>query len=162
MRRRRGSRAREPAADRSGPWPASPSSTTASSTNVLPTLAALAAFSGRRVALIVGGFDRGIDYAPLADALTGRDTPVMVSTLDGAGERVAAEIARHPRGDRVGVSSAESMRAAVEASWQWARPDGVVLLSPAAPSFGRFRDYRERAAAFAAAMREVTEGARAD
>ncbi len=131
-------------------------------TNVLPACEALAAYSGRRVALIAGGFDRGIDYAPLADALTGRDTPVMVSTLDGAGERVAAEIARHPRGDRVGVSSAESMREAVEASWQWARPDGVVLLSPAAPSFGRFRDYRERAAAFATAMREVTEGARSD
>ena len=36
------------------------------STNVLPTLAALDAFPGRRVALIVGGQDRGIDYAPLA------------------------------------------------------------------------------------------------
>ena len=129
-------------------------------TNVLPACEALAAYSGRRVALIAGGFDRGIDYAPLADALTGRDTPVMVSTLDRAGERVAAEIARHPRGDRVTVSSAQSMREAVEASWRWARPDGVVLLSPAAPSFGRFRDYRDRAAAFATAMREVTEGAR--
>jgi len=28
-----------------------------------------------------------------------------------------------------------------------------VLLSPAAPSFGRFRDYRDRADAFARAMR---------
>ena len=36
------------------------------STNVLPTLAALDAFPGRRVALIAGGHDRGIDYAPLA------------------------------------------------------------------------------------------------
>ena len=36
------------------------------STNVLPTLAALDSFPGRRVALIVGGQDRGIDYAPLA------------------------------------------------------------------------------------------------
>ena len=33
------------------------------STNVLPTLAAVAAFPGRRVALLVGGFDRGIDLA---------------------------------------------------------------------------------------------------
>ena len=39
------------------------------STNVLPTLAALDAFPGRRVALIAGGQDRGIDYAPLAAGL---------------------------------------------------------------------------------------------
>ncbi|HEY4627148.1 MAG TPA: Mur ligase family protein, partial [Blastococcus sp.] len=32
------------------------------STNVLPTLAAVDAFPGRRVALLVGGHDRGIDY----------------------------------------------------------------------------------------------------
>ena len=35
---------------------------------------------------------------------------------------------------------------------RWARPDGVVLLSPAAPSFDRYRDYRARAAAFNAAL----------
>jgi UDP-N-acetylmuramoylalanine-D-glutamate ligase len=31
----------------------------------------------------------------------------------------------------------------------------VVLLSPAAPSFGHFRDYRDRAEAFAHAMRAL-------
>ena len=41
------------------------------STNVLPTLAALDAFPGRRIALIVGGHDRGIDYAPLAAGVAG-------------------------------------------------------------------------------------------
>ena len=35
----------------------------------------------------------------------------------------------------------------------WAHEGGVVLLSPAAPSFGRFADYRDRAGAFAAAVR---------
>ena len=38
----------------------------------------------------------------------------------------------------------------------WARPDGVVLLSPAAPSFGHFRDYRDRGDHFAAAMRALS------
>ena len=44
---------------------------------------------------------------------------------------------------------------AVTAAFDWARPDGVVLLSPAAPSFGRFVDYRDRAAAFAAAVERL-------
>ena len=45
---------------------------------------------------------------------------------------------------------------AVAAGFTWASPDGVVLLSPAAPSFGRFRDYRDRAEAFARAVRALS------
>ena len=37
------------------------------------------------------------------------------------------------------------------AAFAWANPGSVVLLSPAAPSFGRFDDYRARSEAFAAA-----------
>jgi UDP-N-acetylmuramoylalanine--D-glutamate ligase len=50
-----------------------------------------------------------------------------------------------------GGDLADAVRAAVA----WARPDGVVLLSPAAPSFDRYRDYRDRSAAFAAAVRSL-------
>jgi UDP-N-acetylmuramoylalanine--D-glutamate ligase len=55
------------------------------STNVLPTLAALDAFPGRRIALIVGGHDRGIDYAPLAAGVVARDAPTYVLTLPDSG-----------------------------------------------------------------------------
>ena len=44
---------------------------------------------------------------------------------------------------------------AVTAGFGWAKPGGLVLLSPAAPSFGRFRDYRDRAEAFARAVRAL-------
>jgi UDP-N-acetylmuramoylalanine--D-glutamate ligase len=47
------------------------------------------------------------------------------------------------------------METAVGEAFGWARPDGIVLLSPAAPSFGRFRDYRDRGDQFAAAMRAL-------
>ena len=57
----------------------------------------------------------------------------------------------HDTGGRVEVRDAADLDAAVDAAFAWAPAGGVVLLSPAAPSFGRFGDYRERSAAFAAA-----------
>jgi UDP-N-acetylmuramoylalanine-D-glutamate ligase len=46
----------------------------------------------------------------------------------------------------------------VRTGFEWARPDGVVLLSPAAPSFGRYRNYEERAADFVRSMESLREG----
>jgi UDP-N-acetylmuramoylalanine--D-glutamate ligase len=121
------------------------------STNVLPTLAALEAFRGRRVALIAGGHDRGIDYAPLATGLAARDMPALVLAVPDSGPRIQAAIeAAGPA--KVDVVACDGLDAAVERGFGWALPDGVVLLSPAAPSFGRFRDYRDRGEAFARAM----------
>jgi UDP-N-acetylmuramoylalanine--D-glutamate ligase len=120
------------------------------STNVLPTLAALDAFPARRIALIVGGHDRGIDYAPLAAGVLARDAPTLVLTLPDNGPRIRAEIQRAAAGTE--VTDCSGLDAAVAAGFRWARPDGVVLLSPAAPSFGQFRDYRDRSQAFAHAV----------
>jgi UDP-N-acetylmuramoyl-L-alanine---L-glutamate ligase len=126
------------------------------STNVLPTLAALDAFGGRRVALIVGGQDRGIDYAPLAAGLRDRTAPTFVLTLPDSGPRIRAEVESAIRAGGspavAGVVDCAGLDTAVTRGFAWACPDGVVLLSPAAPSFGRFRDYRDRGDAFARAM----------
>ena len=70
------------------------------STNVLPTLAALDAFPGRRVALIVGGQDRGIDYGPLAAGVRGRTAPTRVLTLPDSGPRISAAFAAAGRQTR--------------------------------------------------------------
>src|SRR5579863_941645 len=130
------------------------------STNVLPTLAALDAFPGRRIALIVGGQDRGIDYAPLAAGVSGRESPTYVLTLPDSGQRISAAFAATGTrgGAFAGVTDCRDLETAVAAAFAWARPDGIVLLSPAAPSFGQFRDYRDRAEAFARAMRACAGG----
>jgi len=121
------------------------------STNVLPTVAAMDSFPGRRVALIAGGHDRGIDYQPLAAYLATRDTPALVLAVPDSGPRIQAAIeAAGPA--KVDVVACAGLDEAVERGFGWAAPDGVVLLSPAAPSFGRFRDYRDRGEAFACAM----------
>ncbi len=127
------------------------------STNVLPTLAAMDAFPGRRVALIAGGHDRGIDYGPLAAGLAARDAPTLVLTVPDSGPRIQAAIEAESPG-KVEVTACDDLESAAGRGYRWALPDGVVLLSPAAPSFGRFRDYRDRGEAFARAMRACRPG----
>ncbi|HLG68529.1 MAG TPA: UDP-N-acetylmuramoyl-L-alanine--D-glutamate ligase [Acidimicrobiales bacterium] len=128
------------------------------STNALAARAALDTYRGRRVALLAGGHDRGIDYGPLALAVAARDLATLVVAMPDNGQRIADSV-RAMGGPRAEVELGADLDAAVLAAFDWARPDGVVLLSPAAPSFGPFRDYRERAAAFAAAMRRCAAGA---
>lgn len=128
------------------------------STNVLPTLAALDSFPGHRVALIVGGQDRGIDYTALADGVRRRVEPTAVLTLPDSGPRIAGAFtaaATVTGGGFAGIHDCAGLDEAVARAFAWARPDGIVLLSPAAPSFGRFRDYRDRGDHFAAAMRAL-------
>src|SRR5690606_19052688 len=99
-------------------------------------LAAVEAFPGRRVAVIVGGQDRGIDYGPLAAGLAARTDPTMVAiTASEAAPRIRD--AFRAAGDAppgLQVVACAGLDDAVAAALRWARPRGVVLLSPAAPS----------------------------
>ncbi len=127
------------------------------STNVLPTLAAMDAFCAQRVALIAGGQDRGIDYAPLATGLGSRELPTLVLTLPDSGPRILAAITAQQPAQVEAVACAD-LDDAVRQGFRWAQPDGIVLLSPAAPSFGHFRNYRDRGDAFARAMNTCSAG----
>jgi len=122
------------------------------STNVLSTLAAVEAFPDRRVALIVGGQERGIDYRALGEGLRSRHTPILVLTIPGNGTRIRAMLETANPGPAVTAVDTPDLNAAVRVGYEWARPDGIVLLSPAAASFGHFRNYKERGAVFATAM----------
>ena len=83
---------------------------------------------------------------PLRTAPPRRSSSPCRTTVRGIGAAVRAA------GDSTAeVIDAVSLDAAVEAAFAWAGSGAVVLLSPAAPSFGRYGDYRERSAAFAAA-----------
>jgi UDP-N-acetylmuramoyl-L-alanine---L-glutamate ligase len=124
------------------------------STNVLPAQAALTAFAARPVALLVGGHDRGLDYAPLGQTIATRRAPTLVVTMPDNGPRIGQAV-RDATAGQVEVREAVDLEAAVETAFEWAPAGGVVLLSPAAPSFGRYADYRERSAAFAAAARRL-------
>lgn len=123
------------------------------STTPVASLAALEAYADRPITLLVGGFDRGLDYDELAAYVASRPD-VRVVTLPDSGQRIAETIRRAvmtdgTRSDESKVIEAGELLEAVEIAIEQTPDKGVVLLSPGAPSFGRFRDYSERGQAFA-------------
>lgn len=123
-------------------------------TSPLPAIAALAVFADRPVALIAGGFDRGVDYAPLADALAARASATTLVATGGAGARISQVVAA--AAPRVARTEASSMAEAVSRARAALGADGVVLLSPAAPSFDAYANWEERSAAFRSAVAALT------
>ncbi|MCW2693812.1 MAG: UDP-N-acetylmuramoyl-L-alanine--D-glutamate ligase [Mycobacterium sp.] len=119
-------------------------------------IAAVEVFGARPVCLLLGGRDRGLDYAPLAAHLVARPAPTVALLLPDNGGRIAAAIsaAGPPAGPLV-VERAPDLAAAVRRAAELTPDGGAVLLSPAAPSFGHFADYRDRGRAFVAAVRAL-------
>ncbi len=120
----------------------------------LPTVAALEVFAEDPVALIVGGFDRGVDYGPLARAVNERRRPTTLITTGDAGERIGAAIARIA--PHVAQHAAADLDDALSYAVGFLERGGVVLLSPAAPSFDHYRNWEARSADFARAVRTRT------
>lgn len=116
-------------------------------------IAALGAFPDGPIALLVGGQDRGVDYEPLADHLRTSGRVVHVIGLPESGPRILGLLAGI---DSVTTEPAADLTEAVSLARRALadrREPGTVLLSPAAPSYGIYKDHRERGAAFAAAVR---------
>lgn len=118
------------------------------STTTESAVVALDSFPGRPTVLIGGGTDRGQDYAALGAALAARDAAAVVA-LGPTGERLvdAARAAGLPA-DRAVL--ADDLEAAVAQARALAVPGAVVLLSPAAPSFHAYRDFKARGEHFRA------------
>lgn len=119
------------------------------STTPQSALAALQAFADQPKVLILGGDDRGLDFAPLISRLDQHNI-IEVLTIPDNGPTIAAAIGQ--AAPEIKVSVCESLKAATERAQEIASAGAVVLLSPAAPSFGHFRDYAQRGEAFAGAL----------
>ncbi|WP_395794356.1 UDP-N-acetylmuramoyl-L-alanine--D-glutamate ligase [Aquimonas sp.] len=128
------------------------------STTPHASLAALAHYRERRVAILLGGFERGLDWsefvaamrdhAPAVIVCLGANGPRIATALRGLGEAGFELIEANDLPSA--VSAAELALDATADTAASANVDrGVVLLSPGAPSFGEFRDYAERGRRFA-------------
>ena len=113
-------------------------------------VAALRAFPSVAVTLLAGGYDRAQDHAPLVDEVLGRDD-VTVVTMPDTGRRLDQDL--RARGHD--PHPVDDLPTAVALADELTPPGGVVLLSPAAPSYGRFTSFEERGDRFATLARAL-------
>ena len=118
------------------------------STTPHASLAALDCFGDRRVAILVGGHDRGVDWGGFVDAMR-RQAPVAIVTMGQNGPRIHELLAPLAAQSGARLSAAADMHEAMRQAKAALAGDGVVLLSPGAPSFGMYRDYVARGRHFA-------------
>jgi UDP-N-acetylmuramoylalanine--D-glutamate ligase len=119
------------------------------STTPVATAAALEALSGELVVLIVGGLDRGLDWTPYMPAFAER-TPLAIIGVPDNGPRIIATLRAAGIDPSGRLHEAKGLGDAVELALRLAPSGAVVLLSPGAPSFPQFRDFRDRGCQFAA------------
>jgi len=114
--------------------------------------------------MLLGGYDRGMDFTVLAERILGSEVKTVIlfpetghRIWEAIGARAAesssTRLPRHFFIDK-GAGPEAGMREAVRLAYVYTQPGKVCLHSPASPSFGLFKDYKHRGELF---KRWVTE-----
>ncbi|MCA8991782.1 MAG: UDP-N-acetylmuramoyl-L-alanine--D-glutamate ligase [Planctomycetaceae bacterium] len=97
--------------------------------------------------LIAGGADKGVDLTPFAQAIAQRVTSACFLGATGPALLTSANQCL-PDGESKPIACANSLEEAFGLVWAQSQPGDTILLSPGCASFGEFRNYEERGAAF--------------
>jgi UDP-N-acetylmuramoylalanine--D-glutamate ligase len=97
--------------------------------------------------LILGGFDRGLDYSSLVDFLKSSKIGNLVF-IGPAGERIRKDIESRDQIINKNLYSFKGLEDAAQVIKSATKKGKICLLSPAAASYDQYADYRERGEVF--------------
>jgi len=101
-------------------------------------------------AVLIGGMDRGIDYSELIHFLSGHPVPYII-LMEATGKRIFEEIRQdYPDFQKMErLILTDHLEDAVKEAQKLTRPGHSCLMSPAAASYGIFKNFEERGEVFA-------------
>ena len=103
--------------------------------------------------ILIGGMDRGIDYTPLVEYLA--ETDIRIVCMEASGRRVYDMIQNYGFSDNSRVYYADHLREAVTLASEITPVGMSCILSPAAASYGIFKNFEERGDAFKSLVDEL-------
>ncbi|WP_298528281.1 UDP-N-acetylmuramoyl-L-alanine--D-glutamate ligase [uncultured Ruminococcus sp.] len=102
--------------------------------------------------ILIGGMDRGIDYTSLVEYLC--DSDIKVICMEASGKRVY-DMLTAANCDNSRIHYVPHLADAVELAAEITPPGKSCVMSPAAASYGIFRNFEERGDAFKALVRAL-------
>ena len=103
-------------------------------------------FLGDKVqTMILGGFDRGLNFKKLAERLVKSKVKTLI-LFPTTGKRIWQKVRRRMSNGRHPMSNffVKNMEKAVKLAYKYTDSGRICLMSPASPSFGIFKDYAQR------------------
>jgi len=127
------------------------------STTPEATLAALESFPQQPIILILGGKDKKLDYEKLGKAIGENKEIKKIILLQhpdyDASPKIFSALKKHLNPEKIILAS--NLKIGVEAALQKAQPNGIILFSPAAASFGMFKNEFDRGDQFNTAVKNL-------
>lgn len=120
-----------------------------------PVILAIDAFGERARTIILGGHDAGQDFKSLAEKILESKIKAIIFFMP-TGQKIYKTILKagesrpefKKRAQEINYFFADNMREAVNFAFENTTQEKVCLLSPACPSFGVFKDYKDRGEQF--------------
>ena len=118
-------------------------------------LSALEALGDEVQTLILGGHERHLDYVDFARGLLGSKVENLI-LFSPTGDRMWQAVESAGEGScQLKAFPVETMAEAVRVAFEKSARGRICLLSPASPSYGKFKDYRERGDVFSKLVKET-------
>lgn len=117
------------------------------STTVRSTISAIDSIENARL-ILLGGMERNIEYTDLVEYLTGSKLKYLLCMYESGKRLMDMYEALNPGEDSPKAVWCENLEKAVAEAKKRALPGEAVLLSPAAASYGYFKNFEERGDCF--------------
>lgn len=107
------------------------------------TIAGLNSFD-EEIVLIAGGYDKHLDYEPIAKPILDRVKTLILLGQTSGKILTAVKEKQEELGIKIDIYKVDTLEEAVEKAKMEAKPNQVVLFSPASASFDMFKNFEER------------------
>lgn len=121
------------------------------------TMAGLEAFSLRNIILIAGGYDKNLDYTPLAKPIVDNCKELILLGATSAKIEKAVKEELKKQNKKMKIHKCTDLRQTVEVAKEVAVQGDVVLFSPASASFDMFQNFAERGKCFKKYVKEIAK-----